>query len=66
MKKFLLALTALSVALMCGCSHIEEYEEDIETTEDEVEIQTVNVSDKDYYSRFKGQDISILKMRSPM
>ena len=59
MKKFLLALTALSVALMCGCSHIEEYEEDIETTEDEVEIQTVNVSDKDYYSRFKGQDISI-------
>ena len=59
MKKFLLALTALSVALMCGCSHIEEYEEDIETTEDEVEIQTVNVSDNDYYSRFKGQDISI-------
>ena len=59
MKKFLLALTALSVALMCGCSHIEEYEEDIETTEDEVEIQTVTVSDKDYYSRFKGQDISI-------
>lgn len=59
MKKFLLALTALSVTLMCGCSHIEEYEEDIETTEDEVEIQTVTVSDKDYYSRFKGQDISI-------
>ena len=59
MKKFLLALTALSVAMMCGCAHIEEYEEDIEAAEDEVEIQTVNVSDKDYYSRFKGQDISI-------
>ncbi len=59
MKKFLLALMALSVALMCGCAHIEEYEEDIEAAEDEVEIQTVNVSDTDYYSRFKGQDISI-------
>lgn len=58
MKKFLLALTALSVAFMCGCSNIDDYEE-TDTAEDEVEIQTVTVSDEDYYSRFKGQDISI-------
>ncbi len=52
MKKILIALTAL-ILLTCGCSHIEEFEE---TEED---IQTVSVADKEYYSRFKGQDVSI-------
>ncbi|MCC8160533.1 MAG: ABC transporter substrate-binding protein [Oscillospiraceae bacterium] len=58
MKKFLIALTALSVALMCGCSHIEEYEDEIEETE-ETEIQTVSVKDEEYYTRFKDSGLSI-------
>lgn len=58
MKKFLLILTALTAVFMCGCSHIEEYTEDIDASE-EIEITSVNVEDPEYYSRFKGQDISI-------
>lgn len=39
---------------MYGCSHIEDDE-----GEEEIEIQTVTVSDKAYYEQLKGQDISI-------
>ena len=55
MKKFLIVLTLLSMALT-GCAETEVEEEVIE---EEVEIQTVTVEDEEYYSRFKGDDISI-------
>lgn len=51
MKKVLIVLTALAM-LMCGCSHVEEYDT-------EPEIQTITVENPEYYSRFQGQDISI-------
>ena len=50
-KKLLIILTSFSLLLMCGCSHIEE--------DEEIEIQTVTVEDEEYYSRFRGQDVSI-------
>ena len=56
MKKFLIVLTLLAMALT-GCAETEIEEEVIE--EEEVEIQTVTVEDEEYYSRFKGDDISI-------
>lgn len=58
MRKLLLMLSALSLALVCGCSDVPEALEDSEQDET-AEIQTINVSDKDYYTRFQGQDISI-------
>lgn len=58
MKRLIIALTALSLALMCGCSHIEEYGDEAEETE-EVEIQTVSVKDEEYYTRFKDSELSI-------
>lgn len=57
MKKFMLILTALSLVLLCGCTHIEEYEE--ETVEEEVEVQTVTVEDTEYYSKLKDRGVSI-------
>lgn len=53
MKKILIAITALMILLACGCSHIEE------SGETEEEIKTLHIADKEYYSRLKGQDISI-------
>ncbi|MBQ8300472.1 MAG: spermidine/putrescine ABC transporter substrate-binding protein [Clostridia bacterium] len=41
---------------LTGCAETEVEEEVIE---EEVEIQTVTVEDEEYYSRFKGDDISI-------
>lgn len=59
MKKFFVILTLLSAIAMCGCSHIEEYDEDSAPEEEAAEVQTLNIEDKEYYSRFKGEDISI-------
>ncbi|MBR1422856.1 MAG: ABC transporter substrate-binding protein [Ruminococcus sp.] len=57
-KKFLLGL--LSGALMisaCGCSSSDKRSSEGE--EDEGEAQTLTVEDKDYYTKFKGDNISI-------
>lgn len=54
MKKFLIILTLLSMALS-GCAETEVEE----VTEEAVKIQTVTVEDEEYYTRFKGDDISI-------
>ena len=52
----LLALSVLSLSLLGGCASPEaEGEEE----EEEISVQTLTVSDPDYYTRFKGQDISI-------
>lgn len=57
MKKFLLALTAIFLIFMCGCSHIDENNDDIETGEEE--IQTVTVEDEEYYTQLKDKNVSI-------
>lgn len=56
-KRFLslLALSALTLSMLGGCSAAEEAEEE----EEEITAQTLTVADPDYYTRFKGQDISI-------
>ena len=57
-KKFLLGL--LSGALMisaCGCSSSDKRSSEGE--EDEGEAQTLTIEDKDYYTKFKGDNISI-------
>lgn len=54
MRRIFIALTAFAMIFMCGCSHIEDYE-----GEEAAEIQTVSVEDEEYYSRFRGKDISI-------
>jgi len=51
----LLALSALTLSMLGGCSAAEEAEEE----EEEITAQTLTVADPDYYTRFKGQDISI-------
>lgn len=54
MKKFLIILTLLSMVLSsCAETEVEE------VTEENIEIQTVTVEDEEYYTRFKGNDISI-------
>lgn len=57
MKKFVLAIMCI-VCLLCGCN---SYDEDVyeEETAEETEVQTVEVEDKAYYERLKGQNISI-------
>ncbi len=55
MKKFLIVLTLLAMALT-GCAETEIEEEVIE---EEVEVQTVTVEDEEYYKRFIDDDISI-------
>lgn len=50
----------LCAALLAGCSAGADTQEDSTAEEtDESEQQTLTVSDPDYYTRFKGQDISI-------
>lgn len=50
----------LCAALLAGCSAGTDTQEDSTAEEtDESEQQTLTVSDPDYYTRFKGQDISI-------
>lgn len=55
MKKFLTLLAAAGIlsALLCGCAHIEEFEDT------EADKQTLTIADPDYYSRFKNNGISI-------
>ena len=54
LKRF--SLSVLSAFLICGscvsCSYNGDYEED-------VEVQTLNIADDDYYSRFRGKGVSI-------
>lgn len=59
MRKILTLLAALSVALTCGCAHVDEYAEETEDVYEAVEAQTVTVEDMDYYTRFKDDGISI-------
>jgi len=57
MKKKIFALVMISVmtlGMFGGCSSEEETAE-----EEEIVEQTLTVSDPDYYTRFKGKDISI-------
>lgn len=57
MKKKIFALVMISVmtlGMFGGCSSEEETAEEEESVE-----QTLTVSDPDYYTRFKGKDISI-------
>ena len=58
-KKLRFAAAVLSAAFMCGmlasCSTADEEEE----TEEEAEIQTLTISDEEYYSRFRDDGISI-------
>ena len=50
----------LCAALLAGCSAGADTQENSTAEEtDESEQQTLTVSDPDYYTRFKGQDISI-------
>lgn len=50
----------LCAALLAGCSAGTDTQEDSTAEEtEESEQQTLTVSDPDYYTRFKGQDISI-------
>ncbi len=50
----------LCAALLAGCSAGADTQEDSTAEEtEESEQQTLTVSDPDYYTRFKGQDISI-------
>ncbi len=60
MKRLSAFFTALLVLviLLCGCSHIEEYD-DAEDIEETVLKQTVTVEDENYYTRFKEDGISI-------
>lgn len=53
MKKLLLLLSLC--LLLAGCAHINDTEEITEETE----IQTLNISDKAYYEKFKGDNIQI-------
>lgn len=46
----------LTMGVMAGCSSASEEEE---TEDEESSAQTLTVSDPDYYTRFKGQNISI-------
>lgn len=56
MKKYLIALIALSMLLMSSCSSIDEIEEEVV---EEPEIQTVTVEDTEYYSQLKDSGASI-------
>ncbi|MBE6861218.1 MAG: ABC transporter substrate-binding protein [Ruminococcus sp.] len=58
MKKRIFTLITFSVitlGMLGGCSSSKESHEE----EDEAYVQTLTVSDPDYYTRFKGKDISI-------
>ena len=59
-KKITRPLCALLCAVMlAGCSGGQDAEETTTEETEEAEQQTLTVSDPDYYTRFKGQDISI-------
>ena len=56
-KRLLLAFTSAALMISaCGCSSKEKKSSD---EEEEITVQTLNIEDKDYYSRFKGQNVSI-------
>lgn len=46
----------LTSAALSGCSKSQKA---MDTTDDESKIQTLSIADKDYYTRFKGQGLSI-------
>ncbi len=51
----LMAVLSLSAAV-CGCGSDSQ---DTETEEEEIEIQTLTVEDKDYYTRFQDDNLTI-------
>lgn len=56
-KSLLSILLGFSITMsLCSCTGLSE---DDESTEESSESQTVNIEDDDYYSRFRGQNISI-------
>lgn len=63
LNDFLKKLLCVSLIIGCiaaalsGCAHIEE--ETAESDEDEMEVQTLSVSDPAYYEKFRGQNLSI-------
>lgn len=57
MKKiFSLALTAALCISLTACDHIED---ESEVEEEESEVQTLTIEDDEYYSRFRGEGISL-------
>ena len=57
-KLFPAAALALAAAMLCSCA-AEPAAEDTADEEDTAEAQTLTVADPDYYTRFKGKNISI-------
>ncbi len=57
-KYFPIAALALAAAMLCSCA-AEPAEEGAADEEEAAEAQTLTVADPDYYTRFKGQNISI-------
>ena len=56
MKKLLSVMAVFAVLLSAGCSDVEE---SVIETEEEVEQITLNVSDEEYYKKFKDDNITI-------
>ena len=50
MKKYLIVFLSIFILILCSAC---------DTTEEETEVLTLNVSDKEYYEQLKGQNISI-------
>ncbi len=58
MRKIYAAVAAvLSAAMLCSCS--ADVPEEVTEEEEDTPAQTLTVDDPDYYTRFKGQNISI-------
>lgn len=58
MKRKAIAALLVSAALLCGCSYGDVPDDETADSE-EAEVQTLTVSDPDYYTRFKDDGISI-------
>ncbi len=58
MKRRIYKITALlaALSLLCSCTNSET---ETEEEEEELEAQTLTVEDEEYYTRFKGQGLSI-------
>lgn len=60
MKKFTLkAVAVLASAMLLASCAVSDGEDEESAETEESEAQTLTISDMDYYTRFKGQDISI-------
>lgn len=56
-KIYAAAAAVLSAAMLCSCS--ADVPEEVTEEEEDTPAQTLTVDDPDYYTRFKGQNISI-------